>query len=245
MTREIIIIIPKTFLMASEYQNIRKLYENMPIVSINDFGVKYFKKVFVEIISIHFKEGYKENVKIEDKVNAVILEQKQFYIIHDKCWLLYRNEWFDNYIKNIKLNVFNFYRDRQITNKYLLNNGKYRVLKSKNIKDNGEIVSIEGYDKYIDNIDEFNSKKYLNTNSIIMPNFTYNTRATMLPKNAIPNGSIAILIPKDDKQIQNIDLGLYSTEEFRKYYGIVKNKSKFTINIDSSSIYYIGVKKNG
>lgn len=245
MTKEIIIIIPKTFLMASEYQNIRKLYENMPIVSINDFGVKYFKKVFVEIISIHFKEGYKGNVKIEDKVNDVILEQKQFYIIHDKCWLLYRNEWFDNYIENIKLNVFNFYRDRQITNKYLQNKGKYRVLKSKNIKDNGEIVSIEGYDKYIDNIDEFNSKKYLNTNSIIMPNFTYNTRATMLPKNTIPNGSIAILIPKDEEQIQNIDLGLYSTEEFRKYYGIVKNKSKFTINIDSSSIYYIGVKKNG
>ena len=78
-----------------------------------------------------------------------------------------------------------------------------------------------------------------------MPNFTYNTRATFLPKNTIPNGSIAILLPKDNKILENIDLSLYSTQDFRDYYGIVKNKSKFTINIDSSSIYYIGVKNNG
>ena len=78
-----------------------------------------------------------------------------------------------------------------------------------------------------------------------MPNFTYNTRATLLPKNTIPNGSIVILLPKNENIVKNIDLSIYSTPEFREYYGIVKNKSKFTINIDSSSIYYIGVKDNG
>ena len=171
--------------------------------------------------------------------------QEQFYIVHDKCWLLYRNKWFDEYIKKIKLNVFDFFRDRQITNKYLMEAGKYRILKSKNILDTGEIVNIAGYDKYINSIEEFSASKYLNTNSIIMPNFTYNTRATFLPQNTIPNGSIAILLPKDEGIIKDIDLSIYSTKEFRDYYGIVKNKSKFTINIDSSSIYYIGVKNDG
>lgn len=245
LSKEIIIIIPKTFLMAAEYSNLRKTYEKMPIVAINDFGVKFFKDVFVEIISIHFKDGYRKKIRIEDKVNDVTLLQDQFYIVHDKCWLLYRNKWFDEYIKKIKLNVFDFFRDRQITNKYLKETGKYRILKSKNILDTGEIVNIAGYDKYTNSIEEFNASKYLNTNSIIMPNFTYNTRAAFLPPNTIPNGSIAILLPKDEETIKDIDLSMYSTKEFREYYGIVKNKSKFTINIDSSSIYYIGVRNDG
>lgn len=239
---EIIIIIPKTFLMAAEYSNLRNDYEKWPIVLINDFGVKYFKNVFVEIISIHFKKRYNNNTIIDDKVNNKTIIQPQFYIVHDKCWLLYRNEWFDKYIKKIKLNVFDFFRDRQITNKYLKENGKYRILKSKNILDDGEIINIKGYDKYVNNIENFNAKKYLNSAAVIMPNFTYNTRATILPKDTIPNGSIAILLPKNEEILNNIDLSLYSTQDFRKYYGIVKNKSKFTINIDSSSIYYIGVK---
>ena len=75
-----------------------------------------------------------------------------------------------------------------------------------------------------------------------MTNFTYNTRATILPDNTAVNGSLAILLVKNTRRKHDIDLSLYSTEEFRKYYAIVKNKSKFTINIDSNSIYYIGVK---
>ena len=77
-----------------------------------------------------------------------------------------------------------------------------------------------------------------------MPNFTYNTRATKLPKNVIPNGSIAILLPKDESMDPDeIDLSIYSTDDFRRYYAIVKNNSKFTINIDKNSIYYIGVRR--
>lgn len=73
-----------------------------------------------------------------------------------------------------------------------------------------------------------------------MVNFTYNTRATILPDNMVPNGSIAVLIPK--VQINKDDLAFYSTPEFRQYYEIVKSKSRFTLNIDESSLYYIGIK---
>jgi hypothetical protein len=56
------------------------------------------------------------------------------------------------------------------------------------------------------------------------------------------NGSVAILTPKNNS-IKEINLELYASNDFRRYYSIVKNYSKFTLNIDSSAIYYIGIKK--
>ncbi len=242
-SKELILVIPKTFLMAAEYGETRRTYERLSIVSINDFGVKFFKRVFIEIISVHFKEGFNGDMLIESMLENKRMTQKQKYIFHDKSWLLYRNQWFDQYISGLTLNYFNFFRDRQITNKYLQGKGNIRVLKSKNISRSGEIVNIPGYDSFIDNAEIFNVKKYLNSKSIIMPNFTYNTRASVLPDGCVPNGSIAILIPKNSS-IKKVKLGLYATDAFRKYYAVVKNNSKFTINIDSGSIYYIGVKKH-
>ena len=117
-------------------------------------------------------------------------------------------------------------------------------MRSKNVLDNGQIVSKNGYDRFIayEDLDKYAVSKFLNSNSIIMPSFTYLTRASRLPDNCIPNGSIAILTPK--KQLKNVDLSLYGSNEFRRYYEIVKNKAKFTLNMDSNSVYYIGVKKN-
>lgn len=244
LSDEIALIIPKTFLMTPEFNELRKKYEQFNIVSIIDFGVCFFKTVFVEIISIHFKKDYSSKIYIENKRENYHKEVKQGYIYHDKSWLIYRDDWFDKYIKTLKLNVFDFYRDRQITNKYLLDCGKIRVLKSKNLLDNGDIINIMHYDKYINDINMFNVKKYMNENNIIMTNFTYNIRATCLPKDTIVNGSLAILTPKDNLDRSKIDLTLYSTDDFRRYYAIVKNNSKFTINIDSNSIYYIGVRND-
>lgn len=240
VANEIVCIIPKNFAIADEFYSVRKLYESYPIVRICDFGVKYFKKVFVEIVSIHFSASYKGTTNVVDYINDRVYNHPQGYIYHKYLWLLYRDAWFDNYIKHLKLDVFTFTRDRAITNAFLKDQGKIRVLRSKNILDDGTIVSIAGYDKYIDDVSKFAIGSYLNSKAIIMPNFTYNTRATILPDNAIPNGSIAILLPK--KLMQDLDLSLYATEEFRRYYGIVKSFSKFTLNIDNCSIYYIGIK---
>lgn len=235
----IICVIPKNFLMADEFERIRNLYRQFPLVSICDFGVKFFKKVFIEIISIHFSKGFKGPLIVEDFVLQRKYTHKQGYIYHEKLWLIYRNQFFDNFIKKLQLNIFSSFRDRQITNPKLKMEGKIRVLKSKNILDDGNIINIPGYDRYIDDISEFNVSKYLNSNCIIMPNFTYNTRASILPPNTIPNGSIAILIPNGE--FGKIDLKFYSTEEFREYYAIVKSYSRFTLNIDNCSIYYIGI----
>ena len=177
---------------------------------------------------------------VRDYVNNDIYIHQQQYIYHDRVWLLYRNDFFDKFIKTMQLNVFESFRDRQITNAMLSNKGKIRVLRSKNMLDDGSIINKDGYDKYIDDVSNLQIGKYLNKRPIIMVNFTYNTRATILPDNTVPNGSIAILIPKVFFNID--DLGFYSTPEFRKYYEIVKSKSRFTLNIDECSLYYIGIK---
>ena len=243
LSDEIAVILPKIFIMAAEYNEIRKKYEGYGITHIVDFGVKYFKKVFIEILSFHFKKDYKGNIEVESRLSCEKYIQKQGYIYHDRCWLLYRNNWFDNYVNTLELDVFNVFRDRQITNKKVRTKGDIRVLRSKNILDNGEIISKAGYDRYIssEDLSKYIVSKYMNSNAIIMPSFTYLTRATRLPNNCVANGSIAILLPK--KPIEDIDLSLYSTDEFRLYYEIVKNKAKFTLNMDSNSVYYIGVKK--
>ena len=247
-SNNIIMVLPKIFIMTPEFDSLRKKYEYYNINTIIDYGVNAFKNVFIEILVIHFTTEKKDTIYIENVRDKEKRTVPQKYIYHDKMWLIYRNEFFDNYIKKFKLDVFEFFRDRQITNKYLKEKGKYWVLRSKNILDDGTIIHIKGYDKYIDDIDQFTVSKYINSKTILMPNFTYNTRATLMPPDVLVNGSIAILIPKNKKlSIDKIDLSIYATDEFREYYAIVKNKSKFTINIDKNSIYYIGAVrcKNG
>lgn len=235
---DIACIIPKNFILADEYASVRNLYASLPIVSIADFGVRFFKKVFVEIISIHFSKSYDGLLTVTNYVDSSTYHHPQGYIYHDRLWLIYRSEWFDRYIAGLTLDAFDVFRDRQITNPMLKSNGKFWVIKSKNILDDGEVVHRDGYDRYIDTISQIAVGKYLNSRAIIMPSFTYNTRATLLPDGCIPNGSVAVLIPK--RVVEPLDLRVYSTDDFRHYYAIVKSYSKFTLNIDNSSVYYIG-----
>lgn len=239
---DIVCVIPKNFIMADEFAPIRKLYQSYPIVSICDFGVKFFEKVFVEILSFHFSKKFKGNLIVSDYVNQEIYSHPQDYIYHDRVWLIYRNAFFDEFIQKMRLDVFSSFRDRQITNRMLKSEGKIRVLRSKNMQDDGSIIDKEGYDRYIDDISKIQVGKYLNKRPIIMVNFTYNTRATILPDGMIPNGSIAVLTPKI--LFPYDQLGFYATPEFRRYYEIVKSKSRFTLNIDESSLYYIGIQQS-
>lgn len=244
LASELMVVIPKSFLMIPDSNDVRDLLSsNYDIVSIYDYGVHYFKDVFIEIISMHFSNCYYGDIYIKNCNDNEERNVPQGYIYHDKAWLLYRDDWFDEYYKTLKVNVFDFYRDRQLTNKYLSDvKKKIWVVKSKNVQDNGDIIHKDGYDRYVDNLEGFTLKRYFNEKPIIFTNFTYNTRAAILPDECTINGSLCMLFPKEN--IENIDLSLYSSEQFRKYYSIVKNKSKFTINVDNNVIHYIGIKKN-
>ena len=242
---EIVVILPKSFIMATEYNTVRDKYEKFGLRRIVDFGIKYFKTVFVEILSIHFDKNYIGDLIVENKPEHLEILQPHNYIFHKKCWLLYRDDWFDHYAGTMRLDVFDFFRDRQITNSKVSPSGDIWILRAKNILEDGSIVHKQGYDRFIrrEDLDKFTVSQYLNSNAIIMPSFTYITRATRLPNNCLVNGSIAILIPKNGNEME-IDLNLYATKEFKRYYEIVKNKAKFTLNMDSNSVYYIGVKYN-
>ena len=120
---------------------------------------------------------------------------------------------------------------------------KYRVLKSRNIGDN-EVVNIDGYDTYIDKIDDLEVGKYLNhTECVLVPNLTYNPRACFMPKGCIADGSVAILTTVNNIEITARDLAYYATDEFCKFYSIARNRGTRSLNIDNNSIFFFGKQK--
>ncbi len=82
----IVCVIPKNFAMADEFEPIRKKYQTYPLVSICDFGVKFFKKVFVEILSLHFSKKFKGELIVRDYVNNEIYTHQQHAL---PCCLLF------------------------------------------------------------------------------------------------------------------------------------------------------------
>ena len=98
------------------------------------------------------------------------------------------------------------FRDRQLTNANMKSttNDKVRVIKSRNITDDGKIIDIENYDAYIDRtaLNSFSVSKYIDEENVYLtPNMTYKTRVMKKPKGTIVNGSVAILIPKFNKKL--------------------------------------------
>jgi DNA (cytosine-5)-methyltransferase 1 len=61
-----------------------------------------------------------------------------------------------------------------------------------------------------------------------------------MPKNVICDGSVAIAFPKNGTKINKKTLEYYSTDEFREFYRIARNKSTRSMNIDSNSIFFFG-----
>ena len=103
------------------------------------------------------------------------------------------------------------FRDRQITNTSLSDEGDIRVIKSRNISDDGKnIVDLNDYDSYIslDTLEKMSVSDYLEKDDVYLtPNMTYKPRVIKKPKHCVVNGSVAILIPKDgqiptDKQME-------------------------------------------
>jgi len=158
-------------------------------------------------------------------------------------WLLYRNEYFDNISKTLNFNVFDFYRDRQITKKDTVSKGKIRLIKSRNI-DKNRIKKINGYDSYLNDYKKFQVSKFLNKKNLyLVPNLSYYPRACKLPADSIPDGSAAILIPKNDLKINNNDIEYFASNEYKEFYKIARNFGTRSLNIDKNSVFFWGLKK--
>ena len=241
------LIVPKSVLNAPEYDEIRNLLKQIRISSIIDFGENGFKGVKIETVNLLFRATDSPNsTHVISASQNIDIIQSQSYITDNKypSWLIYRNEAFDMTANSLVLGVFESFRDRQIVNSMLSEEGKYRVLKARNIGVN-QIINIKGYDSYISDLHDLAVARYLNCrNVVLIPNLSYAPRACFLPKNTIANGSVALLTLKDKSiVISKTDLALFATEEFHNYYRIARNYGTRSLNIDNNSVFYFGIRR--
>ncbi len=243
------LIVPKSLLNSPEFNKTRELINSYNIEKICDYGEKAFKGVKIETVCflVNTIETEKsDNIKIESYIDKTYsLKSKKYILSNDfPYWLIYRSDKFDKIASKMKLDIFQSFRDRQITKSLTKNNGEIRVLKARNIGNN-EIKDLKNYDCYVDNMENLAVSKYINENDVVMvPNLTYYPRATFLPKNTIVDGSVALLTLKNGSRLPTEqDLEFYSTKEFENYYRVARNHGTRSLNIDNNSVFFFGLLK--
>ena len=247
----VVMVMPKFLLNTSEYSMTRDYLSHLNIKSIIDFGAKGFEGVLIETICINVNTCNKiDNTKVLSITLKQEINQKQKYIIDKKLpyWIIYRNSEFDNLFSKMDFDLFDVFRDRQITNN---NSSKSKkeiwVIKSRNINDDAtEIKHIKNYDQYVDenDIKNYNVYEFLNDSNVyITPNMSYKPRVCRKPNGTIVNGSVAILIPKNSIRLTQNDMLFYSTNEYRNFYKIARNYQTRSLNIDKTSVFFFGKLK--
>lgn len=237
-------IVPKSIINAPEFNKTREIMNSYSISHLIDFGEKAFKGVKIETISFTINTNRKsDETLVYSYINNSVRRCPQKYLTDSSFpyWLLYRNEYFDRVAKSMTFGIFKSYRDRVITKAVTKPQGKFRVLKSRNIGKN-EIIDIPDYDCYIDDISSFDVSKFLNhTECVLLPNLTYSPRACFLPKNCIADGSVAILSLSDPNEtITEKDLDFYASDDFIQFYAIARNMGTRSLNIDNNSVFFFG-----
>ena len=246
------IVFPKFILNTPEFATSRNYLSQKRIECIIDFGEKGFPGVLIETIALFINTQAKPGkTRIVSVTHNVDVLQKQSYICDGKLpyWIIYRNELFDSVCRKMKFDCFTVFRDRQITNNNTSCCDEIRVLKSRNISDDGtEIIDIDGYDSYISRtvaagLSVFD---YLYRDDVyITPNMTYKPRVTKKPKGVLVNGSLAILIPKNGISLTDEQCLYFSSDEYRNFYQIARNYQTRSLNVDACSVYFYGVLREG
>jgi len=244
------LIVPKSLINSPEFNITREILKEQNLLKICDYGEKGFKGVKIETISFLLDTSSKkqaENIFIESYITQSIEEKRKDYLFSEKFpyWLIYRNVEFDQIAEKLNFDIFQSFRDRQITKRITKDNGKYRVLKSRNIGTN-EVLKLDNYDCYIDDMENLAVAKFLNREDVVMiPNLTYYPRASFLPKKTIVDGSVALLTLKNGSRLpKEKDLEYYGSKEFEKFYRVARNYGTRSLNIDNNSVFFFGLLKN-
>ena len=241
-------IMPKNLLNTKEYESTRKKLEQKGVASIVDFGELGFSGVLIETINI--TTGKAKEVSVKSLPLGIDLLQKSNYIFDKKLpyWVIFRDKFFDTVFSSMKLGIFEAFRDRQLTNSNTTTtkgNKNIKVIKSRNIDNSGKIIEINGYDSYIpqDELHKFKISEFLDRDDVYLtPNMTYNPRLLKKQKGFIVNGSVAILIPKEKLNLTQQQQNYIASDEFRNFYRIARNYQTRTLNIDSTSCFWFGIK---
>ena len=242
------LVFPKFLLNTPEFSPTREFLSNKAVECIIDFGEKGFPGVLVETLAIMINNQAKPSqTRVASITHGKFMIQSQKYIFDKKLpyWIIYRDEHFDKICKYMDFNVFKVFRDRQITNKLISNNGTIRVLKSRNISDDGTyIMEIQNYDAYIseENAKSLSVYKFLNKEDVYLtPNMTYKPRVIKKPAKCLVNGSLAILIPKNGIIPTKKQLAFFSSDEYREFYKIARNYQTRSLNVDACSVFFYGL----
>jgi len=247
ISKNISFIVPKSLLFVNEFQKTRNLL-NKNIINIIDYEQSAFN-IRMETISFIYSNNNSNDNKCEilNYKNKISIIQNNDYIFDENLpiWLLYRNKNFDETLNKLELDIFNVYRDRQITNSMLNQDKKGKwILRGQNLQ--SEIIHVENYDKYCDK-ENLQIEKFIDKNSkndiLIAPNLTPKPRFHILPKNTLVNGSIGLFVLKKELEITKKDIEFLNSKEFQDYFDIVRNKSMFSINLDNNIGYFFGVLK--
>lgn len=252
LSQYVVMIMPKYFLHNESFSEIRSNVESRGLDKIIDFGEKGFDGVLIETIALFIDTvSIKNNIKVKS-----VTHRTEEYVPKNKIidkefpnWIIYRNKFFDEMADKLEFGIFKVFRDRQITKKILNSKSGIRVIKSRNIKQDGSgIININEYDEYITEDNAKNLQVYKNyydrDDVYMVPNMTYYPRMIKKPKNCIVNGSVAILELKCDKiNITEKDMMFISTDRYREFYSIARNRSTRSLNIDNNSVFYFGKMK--
>jgi len=248
------LVLNKTILSSPEFDVTRDILRGMKIASIIDFGRYGFTGVSIETICLTILPNKKpqDTFIFNLKYNKRYI-QSQLYITDTKFpyFIIYRNSEFDHVAAKLEFNIFDVFRDRQITKSNTQKRPSSEslwVVKAKNLDDAGGTVSkIKDYDLYIseDKAQEFAAYQFVNrTDVYLTPNMTYNPRVTRNIPNTIADGSTAILIPKHPLELTSEQIDYFSTDQYRKFYKIARNLSTQSINVDQTSVFFYGALKN-
>lgn len=244
------IVFPKFLLNTPEFSKSRALLETKNIPCIIDFGENGFKGVLIETVAIYVDNcKMPNNTIIINTTKNIVLRQKQKYIMDQTFpyWLIYRDANFDEIASKLEFNLFHVFRDRQLTNSVLKDQGEIRVLKARNIDDDGSgIIDIPGYDKYIssEELEKYSVITFLNSDNVYLtPNMTYKPRIIEKPKGIVVNGSVAILIPKFPFRLTDEQKKYFASKEYRDFYYTARNHQTRSLNIDNCSVYFFGILK--
>ena len=248
------LVLNKTILSTDEFKDTRDLLARMRIDSIIDFGRYGFTGVSIETMCLMVYPGQspKTTTVLNMKYNMK-LEQPQAYITDPAYpyFVIYRDAGFDAVAEKLDFDVFSVFRDRQITKAVTTEQqaaDTLWVIKARNIDDDGQgVTHIEGYDVHIptDKARNLSAYRYVNDMGIYLtPNMTYNPRVINNIPNTIPDGSVAVLIPRVPMRLTEQQMQYFSTQEYRRFYGIARNLSTQSINVDKTSVFFYGVLKN-
>ena len=246
------LVLNKNILSAGEYDMTRDMLRSMRIENIIDFGRYGFTGLSIETICLAVSPRQRANdTFIHNMKYNFRIWQKQEYITDDTYpyYLIYRDDAFDAVAKKLHFDVFTVFRDRQITKKnstMVKEDGFIRVVKARNIQDDGSIQDIEGYDTYIDPevLSSLSVSQFIGDTSVYLtPNMTYNPRVIPNTDGIVPDGSVAVLIPKEPMVLTKEQMQFFTTEEYRRFYLVARNLSTQSINVDNKSVFFYGVMK--